>query len=75
MFDLTDAIAEKNSSKALKLLNDMVILKEPIPKILFMIARQFRQILQVKLLHREGLTTSEIASKLGMLPYIAGKSA
>lgn len=73
VFDLTDAIAEKNSSKALKLLNDMVVLKEPIPKILFMIARQFRQILQVKLLHNEGSNTAEIASKLGLAPFIAGK--
>lgn len=73
VFDLTDAIAEKNSKKALKLLNDMVILKEPIPKIMFMIARQFRQILQVKLLHEEGASTGEIASKLGIIPFIAGK--
>ncbi len=73
VFDLTDAISEKNSSKALKLLNDMVILKEPVPKILFMIARQFRQILQVKLLHAEGSNNGEIASKLGLTPFIAGK--
>lgn len=75
VFDLTDAIAEKNPSKALMLLNDMVILKEPVPKILFMIARQFRQILQVKLLQSKGSSMAEIASKLGMLPYIAGKVA
>lgn len=73
VFDLTDAIAGKNSSKALMLLNDMVVLKEPIPKILFMIARQFRQILQVKLLHNEGLNMGEIASKLGLAPFVAGK--
>lgn len=73
VFDLTDAIAEKNTQKALMLLNDMVILKEPIPKIMFMIARQFRQILQVKLLHEGGASTGEIASKLGMMPFIAGK--
>ena len=73
IFDLTDAISDKDSSKALKLLNDMVVLKEPIPKILFMIARQFRQILQVKLLNAEGSNTGEIASKLGLAPFIAGK--
>lgn len=73
VFDLTDAIAEKNSTRALNLLNDMVVLKEPVPKILFMIARQFRQILQVKLLHSEGLNNGDIASKLGLTPFIAGK--
>ena len=73
VFDLTDAISEKNSTRALKLLNYMVVLKEPIPKILFLIARQFRQILQVKLLQAEGKNTGEIASKLGLMPFIAGK--
>lgn len=73
IFDLTDAIAEKKSSRALGLLNDMIILKEPVPKILFMIARQFRQILQVKLLHEEGCGLSEIATRMGISSYIAGK--
>ena len=73
IFDLTDAIAEKKSSRALGLLNDMIILKEPVPKILFMIARQFRQILQVRLLQEEGCGLSEIASRIGMSSYIAGK--
>lgn len=73
IFDLTDAIAGKKSSRALELLNDMIVLKEPVPRILFMIARQFRQILQVKLLHDEGCTVEEIASRMGLSPYIAGK--
>ncbi len=73
IFDLTDAIAEKKSSRALGLLNDMIILKEPVPKILFMIARQFRQILQIRLLQEEGCGPGEVASRMGMSPYIAGK--
>ena len=35
VFDLIDAISERNVDTALKLLNDMIILKEPFPKILF----------------------------------------
>jgi DNA polymerase III subunit delta len=73
IFDLTDAIAEKKSARALGLLNDMIILKEPVPKILFMIAKQFRQTLQVRLLQEEGCGLSEIASRTGMSTYIAGK--
>ena len=73
IFDLTDAIAEKKSARALGLLNDMIILKEPVPKILFMIARQFRQILQIRLLQEEGCGPGEVASRMGMSPYIAGK--
>lgn len=73
IFDLTDAIAGKKCDRALELLNDMIILKEPVPKILFMIARQFRQILQVKLMQAEGCTPDEIASRMGISSYISGK--
>lgn len=73
IFDLTDAISEKNAGKALKILDEMVILKEPLPKILFMIARQFRMILEMKLLYEEGLRTDQAASKMAISPYAAGK--
>ena len=73
VFDLTDAIAAKQTGKALVLLNDMVVLKEPMPKVMYMIARQFRQLLQVKLLLREGATQAEITSRLKLSPYISGK--
>jgi len=73
IFDLTDAIAEKNGIRALEILNDMIALKEPIPRILFMIAKQFRQILQMKLLAAEGTSAGEAASKMGITPYAAGK--
>jgi DNA polymerase-3 subunit delta len=73
IFDLTDAIAEKNIALALKLLNDMIILKEPLPKILFMITRQLRQILEMKLLNSRGLSGNEAATRIGVSPYAAGK--
>ena len=75
IFDLTDAIAENNGAKAFKILNDMVILKEPLPKILFMITRQFRQILEMKLLGDKGMELNELASRIGVSPYAAGKIA
>lgn len=74
IFDLTDAIAEKNGLKALKLLDDMVNLKEPLPRILFMITRQFRHILEIKLLTGQGLSANEAAARLGITPYAAGKN-
>lgn len=74
IFDLTDAISEKNSSLALKLLDDMVTLREPIQLILFMIARQFRNILQIKLLTSGGIDSSTAAKKLGMHPFVASQA-
>ena len=74
VFDLTDAIAEKNGMLALKYLNDMIILKEPLPKILYMITRQFRHILEMKLLVKEGMSSAQAASKMGITPYGASKA-
>ncbi|WP_010252358.1 DNA polymerase III subunit delta [Acetivibrio cellulolyticus] len=73
IFDLTDAVAEKNIDKALKLLNDMVILREPLPKILFMITRQLRHVLEMKLLCKEGLSVKDASAKIGITPYAGGK--
>jgi DNA polymerase-3 subunit delta len=73
VFDLTDAISERNVDTALKLLNDMIILKEPLTKILFLIAKQLRQILGMKLLNDEGFGMKEACAKLGITPYIGSK--
>ncbi len=42
-------------------------------RILFLIARQFNQILQVKELAAAGMDRSTIASKLKMQPFVVGK--
>jgi DNA polymerase III subunit delta len=73
IFDLTDAVAEKNASRAIRLLDDMIVLREPLPKILFMLARQFRQVLEMKLLRDNGTTVDEAAKRIGVSPYAAGK--
>jgi len=73
VFDLIDAISERNVDTALKLLNDMIILKEPFPKILFLIAKQLRQILGMKLLNEEGLDMKDASAKMGLTPYIGSK--
>jgi DNA polymerase-3 subunit delta len=73
VFDLTDALAAKQSRTALSILNDMAALKEPMPRITFMIARQFRQLIQAKLMLREGAGKNEIASFFKVPPFIAEK--
>ena len=70
---MVDAVAEKRISVALKLLNDMIILKEPLPKILLLIARQLRLILQMKVLCNEGLGKNEACAKLNITPYVGSK--
>lgn len=73
VFDLTDAIGERNSAKALSLLNDLAVIKEPMPKVMYMIMKQFRQLIQIKLMKQEGANQAEITARLKLPPYFSGK--
>lgn len=73
IFDMINAIAEKNQKKALELYYDLLALKESPMKILLLIARQCNLLLQAKELKQKGHDMRAIASKLGMAPFIARK--
>lgn len=73
IFDMVSAISARNRAKALALYNDLLALKEPPMRILFLIARQFNQLLQVRQLSDSGMDQGTIAKKLSLNPYIAGK--
>ena len=59
-------ITEKNQERALELYYDLLTLKEPPMRILFLLAKQYRQLLQVKQFGAAGLAQTEMASKLGV---------
>ena len=73
IFEMINAIAEGNQKKALEFYEDLLSLKEPPMRILFLIARQFNQLYQVKLLEKEGLPSSEIAKQTGIVPFAMKK--
>lgn len=66
IFDMVRAVTEKNQKRALDLYYDLLTLKEPPMRILFLLAKQFRQLLLTKQLSGEGASQSEIASRLGV---------
>ena len=66
IFDMVRAVTEKNQKRALDLYYDLLTLKEPPMRILFLLAKQYRQLLQVKQFAEAGLTQPEMASKLGV---------
>lgn len=66
IFDMVRAVTEKNQKRALDLYYDLLTLKEPPMKILFLLAKQYRQLLQVKQFAEAGLAQPEMASKLGV---------
>lgn len=73
IFDMVDAVAQKNQRKALELYYDLLALKEPPMRILFLLIRQYRILHQVKGLLKVGYGRKEIASKAGLHPFVAGK--
>jgi len=73
IFEMVTAIVAGNTRKAMDLYEDLLTLKEPPMRILFLIAKQFNQLLQVKELAGKGAQKSEIASRVKVPPFVAGK--
>ncbi|MCI6887816.1 MAG: DNA polymerase III subunit delta [Lachnospiraceae bacterium] len=73
IFDMVAAIVNRQTKKAMDLYEDLLTLKEPPMRILFLIARQFNQLMQVKELMTKGLDKGTIASKLKLQPFVVGK--
>jgi DNA polymerase-3 subunit delta len=70
IFDMVRAVTEKNQKRALDLYYDLLTLKEPPMRILFLLAKQFRQLLLVKEYTEEGVAQPEMASRLGVPSFV-----
>lgn len=75
IFDMIGAIADRQQKKALDLYYDLVALKEPPMRILFLIARQFNLLLQVKELKQNGYDSRTVSEKTGLRSFLIGKYA
>ncbi|MBS3995005.1 MAG: DNA polymerase III subunit delta [Alkaliphilus sp.] len=73
IFSLVEAIGLKNGGKAFTFLNDILLDGESEIRVLHMISRQFRFLYQVKLLEKQGYTSTAIASKINVQAYVAKK--
>ena len=73
IFDMVNAVAEKQQKKALQYYYDLLALKEPPMRILFLLARQFKLLLEVKTMDQKGYGRKEIADKTGIAPFAVGK--
>ena len=74
IFDLVTAVASGDRKTALKKYDDLLILKEPPMRILYLLARQFDQLLHIKELSGSGSGYAAIADSLKMNPYVVKKS-
>lgn len=73
VFDMIDALAEKNAKKTMGMYYDLLALKQPPIKLLSLLERQYNQLLMVRMLRDSGELKENIASKLGIRPYFIGK--
>lgn len=73
IFDMINAVAERRQKAAMELYYDLLTLKEPPMRILFLITRQFNLLLQVKELKNKGLDANAIGEKVGLAGFIARK--
>lgn len=69
IFDLTKAISSKDIINSLAILNNLIESGENIIKILFMLIRQFKMLLYVKVSKEANLDIDSTAKKLKMHPY------
>jgi len=74
IFDMIHAISVKNQQKALELYYDLIKLREPPMRILFLIARQFNLLLQIKELSLKGYVSNTIAERMGTKEFIVRKN-
>jgi DNA polymerase-3 subunit delta len=74
IFDLTDALAQRNRKQALDLLHDLLADGEPPLKLISTITSQVRSLLLVKELASDGLRVQQIVSATGMAPFVAEKA-
>ena len=73
IFDMVEAVATKKQKKALDYYYDLLALKEPPMRILYLLTRQFKLLLEVKELVKKGCDKSQIAKTAGLHPFVAGK--
>jgi len=73
IFDMVEAVTRRQTTKALELYYDLLALKVQPLQILAMLSRQYNLTYQAKELKKRGVPDREIASKIGVPPFVVGK--
>ena len=69
IFELTNSIMNKDVNKSIKIYKDLLLKGEEPIKLIVMIANQFRLILQVKLMIKNGYSQNDMVTILKEYPY------
>ena len=74
IFDMVNAIAEHRQQKALDLYYDLLTLKEPPMRIMYLISRQFQILLNIRGMSGKGLDSRTMAQKAGIPPFAVSRN-
>ena len=75
IFDMVRAVTEKNQKRALDLYYDLLMLKEPAMRILFLVTRHFQILMQLRDMMGGGFDYKFMASKVGVPEFAVRKYA
>ena len=73
IFNLVGAVGEKKPERALDIFSNMILMKEQPLVVLTMIIRQFRLVLQSKILSEKGRSDNEIAKFLSVRGFVVAE--
>lgn len=73
VFDMINAMSSGRRDEVIRLYSDLLALKEPPMKLLALIGRQFATLMSVKDLAGQGKSGQEIAARLALRPFFAGR--
>lgn len=74
IFDMINAIGRRDRKQALLLYYDLLSLKEPPMRILYLINRQFRILIDLKTMKQAGQDAKTMAAKAGIMPFAVKRS-
>ncbi|HBI04968.1 MAG TPA: DNA polymerase III subunit delta, partial [Paenibacillaceae bacterium] len=74
IFQLVEYAARKDIEKALREYYDLLLNKEEPIKILVLLARQFRILLQIKIMGDRGYSPQQITQSIGLKPFVFKKA-
>ena len=75
IFEMISAVAGKRQARALELYQDLLTLREPPMRVLYLITRQFNQLFQLKELLDKGYPVHVAAERMGIREFIVRKNA
>ncbi len=70
IFEMVRAVTDRQQEKALQLYYDLLAMKEPPMRILYLLARQFQQLMQAQEMAALGFDRADIGQQMHLQPFI-----